>query len=83
MRWCRGRPSVERSHTKSCAPGGGGRGSLLGSNKLLAAVGGLGPTVGLTEDRAEDWGWLVGRLAFLVVSRVYKKELFIPAVSMV
>ena len=35
-------------------PGRGGRGSLLGLEELLLGVGGLGLTVGVTEDGAED-----------------------------
>jgi hypothetical protein len=36
------------------SPGGGGRGSLLRLEELLLGVGGLGLTVGVAEDGAED-----------------------------
>lgn len=35
-------------------PGGGGRGGLLGLEELLLGVGGLGLTVGVAEDGAEN-----------------------------
>ena len=39
---------------KGSTPGSGGRSSLLGLEELLLGVGGLGLTVGVTEDGAED-----------------------------
>lgn len=36
------------------APGGSGRGGLLGLEELLLGVGGLGLAVGVAEDGAED-----------------------------
>jgi hypothetical protein len=39
---------------KGSAPGGGGRGGLLGLEELLLGVGGLGLTVGVAEDGAEN-----------------------------
>lgn len=68
-------------------PGGGGRGSLLGLEELLLGVGGLGLTVGVTEDGAKhgkgdgvvvdgaegDRGGLNGRKVWRRVLVVFKR----------